>query len=79
MISNVSAVVTLPWFHADCMSLVKVSIASLVEELDLPPNWLAGMRSYLPARNVSHFAMILSKTLLRHLRRVMRRYALGFE
>ena len=71
IMSNVSAVVTFPWFHAVCMSLVKVSIASLFEELDLPPNWLVGTRLYLPARNVSCLATILSNTLLRHSRRVM--------
>ena len=73
LMSNVSAVVTLPWFQADCMSLMKVMMASFVDELDLPPNWLGGTRSYLPARNVSLLAIILSSTFPRHSSSVMRR------
>ena len=77
--SKVSAEVTLPWFHADWMSLIKVMMASLVDEFDLPPNWFGGTRSYFPARNVSLFDISLSSTFPRHSSRVISRYALGLE
>ena len=53
------------------MSVMNVSIASSVEELDLPPNWLGGTRLSSPARNVRRLATIRSSTFPRHSRSVM--------
>jgi len=61
------------------MLFVNVRRASAVELLAWPPNWLAGTRSYLPARKVSRQAMVFSRIFPRHSRRVIRRYALGLE
>ena len=58
---------------------MNVVIASSVELLDRPPNWLGGTKLRLPARKVRRLATIRSRILARHSSKVIRRYALGFE
>ena len=57
---------------------MNVVMASSVDEFDRPPNWFGGTKLSWPAKNVSRLATIRSKTLARHSRSVIRRYARGF-
>ncbi|KAJ7862234.1 hypothetical protein B0H14DRAFT_2349621, partial [Mycena olivaceomarginata] len=72
-ISNVSADVTFPWFHAAWTSFVKVRRASVVDEFERPPNCVLGTRLWRPARYVSLRATIFSNTLPMHSRSWIRR------
>ena len=69
--SNVRADVTLPVFQAAWMSVTKVRMALSVDELERPQNWLGGTKLSSPARKVSHFATIHSRTFPKHSRRVI--------
>ncbi|KAJ3816589.1 hypothetical protein F5880DRAFT_1494124, partial [Lentinula raphanica] len=77
--SNVRAVVTKPWFQAAWTSFVNVKIASVVEKPVRAPNCWFGIRSNSAARCWSLRATTFSSTFPRHSRRVISRYALGFE
>ena len=71
LMSKVRAEVTLPAFQAVCTSVMNVSMASSVEELERPPNCVGGTRLSSPARNVRRLATMRSSIFPRHSRRVI--------
>ena len=72
-------VLTLPYFDskAECTSCINVIEASVVEEFNLPLNYVPGISSQQSTIYNSLLAIIFSRILPRHSSSVMRQYACG--
>src|SRR5258708_16271615 len=79
VISNVSIVTALSWFHAASISCDIAIMASWADLPLIPPYWVDGNNLYLAAKYQSLQACILSRVLPRTSRSRMSLYDLGFE